>query len=276
MKQSGFFDYLFKKGQEEYSVKKPNNTIYTHGNNRADSVFSGKLIETASKFVWGEMRRCPGVQNTFTELMANTYKHASATEGEHHWWISMTKDLEQKKVVFGFVDYGVGIFRSLLNKSPQDRMYKGLEKLWQKFPWANNNAKAMKLILEGELHKTVTQQSNRGRGLPYIHSCQEAKSIDSLVIISKFMSLYLSLRRTLDNINSIYPIIGELRKKEVLNEWRTVKNVATYTPFGNANVMITINNDKVSYNPSKRSEVISKLSDFRKILFDLQVEVYKG
>lgn len=116
--------------------------------------------------------------------MANTYKHASATEGEHHWWISMTKDLEQKKVVFGFVDYGVGIFRSLLNKSPKDRMYKGLEKLWQKFPWANNNAKAMKLILEGELHKTVTQQSNRGRGLPYIHSCQEAKSIDSLVIIS--------------------------------------------------------------------------------------------
>ena len=67
-----------------------------------------------------------------------------------------------------------------------------------------------------------------------------------------------------------------MRKKEVLNEWRTVKNVATYTPLDNANVMITINNDKVSYNPSKRSEVISKLSDFRKILFDLQVEVYKG
>lgn len=184
LKQSGFFDYLFKKGQEEYSVKKPNNTIYTHGNNRADSAFSGKLIETASKFVWGETRRCPGVQNTFTELMANTYKHASATEGEHHWWVSMTKDLEQKKVVFGFVDYGVGIFRSLSNKSPNDKMYKGLEKLWQKFPWANNNAKKMKLILEGELHKTVTLQSNRGRGLPYIHTCQENKTIDSLVIIS--------------------------------------------------------------------------------------------
>ena len=91
---------------------------------------------------------------------------------------------------------------------------------------------------------------------------------------------YLSLQELKDmlndNINSIYPIIGELRKKEVLNEWRTVENVATYTPLANANVMITINNDKVSYNPSKRSEVISKLSDFRKILFDLQVEVYKG
>ena len=96
------------------------------------------------------------------------------------------------------------------------------------------------------------------------------------LVISKFMSLYLSLKRTLDNINSIYPIIGEQRKKEVLVEWMSIKNIATYTPFGNANVMITINNDKVSYNPSKRSEVISKLSDFRKILFDLQVEVYKG
>ena len=39
-----------------------------------------------------------------------------------------------------------------MNKSPNDKMYKGLEKLWQKFPWANNNAKMMKLILEGELH----------------------------------------------------------------------------------------------------------------------------
>ena len=28
-----------------------------------------------------------------------------------------------------FGDYGVGIFRSLSNKSPNDKMYKGLEKL---------------------------------------------------------------------------------------------------------------------------------------------------
>ncbi len=130
----------------------------------------------------------------------------------------------------------------------------------------SNNQKQFLVSRIGELDKAVSE----------LEGVVTVDGFSYKLVISKFMSLYLSLRRTLDNINSIYPIIGELRKKEVLNEWRTVENVATYTPLANANVMITINNDKVSYNPSKRSEVISKLSDFRKILFDLQVEVYKG
>lgn len=183
--KSGFFDYLYKNGADALSVKSMNSSIYTHGYKRADAAFASRMIEASSKVIWGESRRCPGVQNTFTELMANTYKHASGgVEGEHHWWVSMTKDYERKKVVFGFVDYGVGIFRSLKNKSPDDKLYGGLQKLLQKFPWADNNAKMMKLILEGELHRTATLQSNRGRGLPYIHTCQKDNSIDSLVIIS--------------------------------------------------------------------------------------------
>lgn len=117
----------------------------------------------------------------------------------------------------------------------------------------SNNQKQFLVSRIGELDKAVSE----------LEGVVTVDGFSYKLVISKFMSLYLSLRRTLDNINSIYPIIGELRKKEVLNEWRTVKNVATYTPLGNANVMITINNDKVSYNPSKRSEVISKLSDFR-------------
>lgn len=185
LEKSGFFDYLYKNGADALSVKSMNSSIYTHGYKRADAAFASRMIEASSKVIWGESRRCPGVQNTFTELMANTYKHASGgVEGEHHWWVSMTKDYEHKKVVFGFVDYGVGIFRSLKNKSPDDKLYGGLQKLLQKFPLADNNAKMMKLILEGELHKTATLQSNRGRGLPYIHSCQKDNSIDSLVIIS--------------------------------------------------------------------------------------------
>ena len=185
LEKSGFFKYLYSKGTEELSVKTLNNTIYTHGYKRADAVFASKIIEASSKVIWGTSRRCPGVQNTFTELMANTYKHAGGeTEGTHRWWVSMTKDYDNKKVVFGFVDYGVGIFRSLKNKSPEDKLYGGLEKLLQKFPFADNDAKLMKLILEGQLHKTATQQTYRGRGLPYIHSCQMNDSIDSLVIIS--------------------------------------------------------------------------------------------
>lgn len=84
LEKSGFFKYLYSKGTEELSVKTLNNTIYTHGYKRADAVFASKIIEASSKVIWGTSRRCPGVQNTFTELMANTYKHAGGeTEGTH-------------------------------------------------------------------------------------------------------------------------------------------------------------------------------------------------
>lgn len=52
----------------------------------------------------------------------------------------------------------------------------------------------MKLILQGELHKTVTRQPNRGKGLPYIYDCMKRKHIDSLVIISN--NVYVDVKMT--------------------------------------------------------------------------------
>ena len=145
IKQSGFMEYLSKKTPDGIALNTMNSAIYTHGKNRVLSSVASQLIETSSYTVWGEARRCPGVMNTFTELMANTYKHASSEEGKHHWWVSVTKDKVNQKVTFSFVDYGVGIFRSLKNKKADDQLYNALEKLWNKFPWADNDAKMMKL-----------------------------------------------------------------------------------------------------------------------------------
>lgn len=130
----------------------------------------------------------------------------------------------------------------------------------------SNNQKQFIVSRIGELDKAVSE----------LEGVVTVDGFSYKLVIAKFTSLYFSLRRTLDNINSIYSIIGEQRKQEVLKEWRSVKDVATYTPLDNTNGIITINRDKVSYKPSKRAEVISKLSDFRKILFDLQVKIYKG
>ena len=57
----------------------------------------------------------------------------------------------------------------------------------------------MKLILQGELHKTVTCQPNRGKGLPYIYDCMKRKHIDSLVIISN--NVYVDVK------NDIYKLL---------------------------------------------------------------------
>lgn len=139
-------------------------------------------------------------------------------------------------------------------------------KIIQRATQNSNNQKQFLVSRIGELDKAVSE----------LEGVVTVDGFSYKLVIAKFMSLYFSLRRTLDNINSIYSIIGEQRKQKVLREWMSVKNVATYTPLDNTNGIITINRDKVSYKPSKRAEVISKLSDFRKILFDLQVEIYKG
>lgn len=185
LKRSGFFSYLYgSKRKSGYSINTMNRTIYTHGNVKADAAFSSEIIEASSEFVWGEPRRCPGIQNTFTELMANTYKHASDKEGGHHWWMSMTKDEAEHKVVFGFVDYGIGIFRSLEKKKPGDKLYSGWQYLKTLFGKEQPYHIIMKQILEGKLHKTVTKQTNRGKGLPSIYTNLTRNEIDSLVIIT--------------------------------------------------------------------------------------------
>lgn len=199
IKQSGFMEYLSKKTPDGIALNNINSAIYTHGKNRVISTIASQLIAASSNTVWGKEKRCPGVMNTFTELMANTYKHASPEEGKHHWWVSVTKDKVNKKVTFSFVDYGVGIFRSLKSKKADDQLYNALEKLWYKFPWADNNAKMMKLILQGELHKTVTRQPNRGKGLPYIYECMKRNYIDSLVIISN--NVYVDVK------NDVYKLL---------------------------------------------------------------------
>lgn len=186
LKKSGFFRHLYRRSGP--SINNMEGTIYTHGNKKADSVFSSEIIEASSRFVWGEPRRCPGIQNTFTELMANTYKHASKdVEGKHYWWMSMTKDEKEHKVVYGFVDYGIGIFNSLNHKQPGDRLYAAFQKLKSEFSmlsFGKANDKIMEKILKGELHKTVTKQTNRGKGLPSIYKNWERNEIDSLVIIT--------------------------------------------------------------------------------------------
>ena len=191
---SGFFRLLYsKKEGNEYSVQNIKNTIYTHAHKRVDSRMATKLVEAASEFLWNEKRRCPGVRNSFMELMSNTFKHSSDSNRKHHWWVSMAKDYEKRTVTFGFVDYGLGVFRSLKNKKPDDNLYGALERLLSRFPWIKSDAETMKLILEGELHRTITQKRNHGKGLPSLYQCMQRNDFDNLVIIAN--DVYVNVKK---------------------------------------------------------------------------------
>src|SRR5665648_94113 len=183
LKDSGFFKYLYKNidKQESYSFE---NGICTHANKKASSELSEKIIRKASLHIWGEERRCTGVQRVFLELMQNTNNHASINkQGEKYWWATISPSSDEKKVTFSFIDYGVGIFESLSNKPEDNKFFDAINKVKNVFKFTSN-AELLKLLLNGDVHKTVTGKYYRGKGLPGVFNACRNNKISNLIIIS--------------------------------------------------------------------------------------------
>lgn len=186
LKESGFVEYLYKDivSESEYYINK---RICTHAKKTADSELSDNIIRSNSKILWGEEKRCIGVQRVFLELMQNTNNHASSIIGEKMWWSSIVPVKNEKgeceKICFSFIDYGVGIFSSLKSKS--QGVFSGImDKIRSTFGDKISDADLMKLLLKGEVHKTATGKYYRGKGLPGIYNAMKKNDISNLKILS--------------------------------------------------------------------------------------------
>lgn len=188
LKESGFIDYLYRDDvriQNEYVIDKK---ICTHANKVAEPALTARIIEDVSKEIWGEERRCLGVQRVFLELMQNTNNHASNIQGEKHWWTSFVhvKNDKEDKICFSFIDYGIGIFTSLENKK-EGKFLGIIDKIKGLFGNVDH-AKMLNMLLHGEIHKiankTKTKAPYRGKGLPGIFGAMEKNDISNLQIIS--------------------------------------------------------------------------------------------
>lgn len=183
LRKSGFLDYLYEKIEEkdEYSF---DNKICTHATKNVAPELSDKIIQNASISVWGDVRRCTGLQRVYLELMQNTNNHASANNpGEKYWWSTISYKKEDNKVCFSFIDFGVGIFESLTNKQDGNKFFGAIEKVKQKYKYGTN-AELLKLLLNGDVHKTATGHYYRGKGLPGVFTANQRNQISNLKIIS--------------------------------------------------------------------------------------------
>ena len=84
IKDSGFFEQLYKHriGQsDKYNLS--TSRIFTHANKKVDQLLSSEIIQNVSKKIWGEEKRCTGLQRVFIELMQNTNNHASLIKKEN-------------------------------------------------------------------------------------------------------------------------------------------------------------------------------------------------
>lgn len=191
LESSGFFKHLYgpaMRNQDIYSFKKIDSFLYTHGQKTVEASLADELVKYASEVVWGEPRRCPGIQTTLVELMHNTYDHAGDYKGEKHWWISVEHNEQAHEATFSFMDFGVGIFRSLANKKQGEPLYGALDYIIQHFPLITTEANRLQLILEGKVRLTQFNEYYRGKGLRNIYLKHHRNQISDLSIISNYAS----------------------------------------------------------------------------------------
>lgn len=183
IRDSGFFEQLYKSRiaqSDKYNLS--TKRIFTHANKKVDQLLSSEIIQNVSKKIWGEEKRCTGLQRVFIELMQNTNNHASLIQkGEHHWWVSVSYDNNENKACFSFIDYGVGIIKSI-QTDPKSKFFKFKEQI-RKLLNPQTDAEMLQLLLQGKIHSS-TGKYYRGKGLPGIFDASMNNKISNLVVIS--------------------------------------------------------------------------------------------
>jgi hypothetical protein len=180
---SGFFYHLMLKDflpKDSYSFEKE---IYTNASKKVNPELADKLIKKATEFIWGREKACRGVQRIFLELMQNTNNHASEKQGEQYWWTTLKCSKTEKKAMFSFIDYGMGIFKSLERKSKNNKFAKAMEHILKSIK-SNKNDELLKDLLEGNIHKIAKIPYYRGKGLHGIWSACNDNAVSNLIIIS--------------------------------------------------------------------------------------------
>lgn len=219
---SDFFKCLGRNIQSkiEYSLGKENQ-ILTRANKEVDSELGYLAMAEATTTIWGEKRTCKGLQRTLLELMQNTNNHARVErKGEEHWWLSVNHNKKEQKVSFIFIDYGVGIFESLKNKPQNNKWFGWFEKIKTRLIYGDNT-EIFKLLLNGEMHLTVTGQHFRGKGLPGIKEVLDRKQISNLKIISNdvFSDISEGKYIKLNNGFSGTFVSWELNRNNINQKW---------------------------------------------------------
>jgi hypothetical protein len=183
---SGFFQTLYHvkiKEADRYNIGSQN-TIHTHAWKDVDSELGETIMIDISNKILGRKAVYKGLQRSLVELMQNSYNHAEPSkEGEKHWWLSLNVSTKQKIAALSFIDYGVGIFESLNGKKEGSKWFNWQQILADIFN-PETNADVLELILNGELHKTVTGKNYRGKGLPGIKEAMDRNLISNLHIIT--------------------------------------------------------------------------------------------
>jgi hypothetical protein len=181
---SGFFKALYSKQNIlTYTIGKPNQ-MFTKFNTKVIPQLGYFIMREIGLTIHKEKKSYKGMQRVLLELMMNTNNHAGIDKNGHEkWCLSVNHDKENKKVTFSFVDFGIGVFESLKNKPSNSHWASFGEIVKTKFGFIGNN-QLLKLLLNGEIHRSVTGKPFRGKGIPGIKQVADKNQISNLYVIT--------------------------------------------------------------------------------------------
>lgn len=181
---SGFLKSLFEGSRKLTYTFGKKNQLFTQENKKVVARLGYPLMIEVGFTIFGERRIFKGLQKILLELMQNTNNHAVVNnKGQKNWWLSVNHDRENNKVAFSFVDYGVGVFESLKSKKEGNKWFGTFEKIKNRLKYGTN-VEVLKLLLNGDLHMTVTGKHYRGKGIPGMKQILDRNQISNLHVIT--------------------------------------------------------------------------------------------
>ena len=184
--ESKFFENLKENfsPSEDYFLGNTK-SIHTHGNLIVDSELAGKILLGASQTILNKSIHPKGAYRVLQEIMHNTVSHAKGqNENEmKHWWLSVDQDKTNKIVKFSFIDFGVGVFKSLIETPSNSKWAKGVE-YFKNLVNLDQNEIFFQEIIEGKIHASVTGHPYRGKGIPGVKQSFTRNQIENLYIIT--------------------------------------------------------------------------------------------
>ena len=165
---SGFYDFV-NSGLKKLKTPETQNILKIRSGKNVD----GTEVENIQNYLQEHVHNIKEEQlralySILIECMSNTNEYAGKEIGDKYWWTMALHDNKSDKVLFAFVDNGVGI-PSTVKKNWMD---------------SSTDAEILKKAASGKYQMSGSKKKTRNKGLPQIRAYHDNGLIQHLAIVS--------------------------------------------------------------------------------------------
>ena len=166
--KSGFYEFV-KSDFNKFQLPQASTILKIKTGKKVSGDEAANIQEYLKKHVhYIDDAKLKAIYSILIECMSNTNEYAGNEMGDKHWWTMALHDKKTDKVLFAFVDNGVGIPSTVKRK-------------WFDY---SSDSELIKKAAAGIYQMSGSKTKTRNKGLPQIRKYNEDGFIQNLVIIS--------------------------------------------------------------------------------------------